>query len=75
MEDADEEKVREALALAVHARADLAAELFASLDEGSEDPADVEAAWAAEIAKRARRVRDSEFVSPTSGISRGAIVL
>ena len=48
--------LREALALVVHERADLAAELFASLDGGSEDPADVEAAWAAEIAKRARRV-------------------
>ena len=38
-------------------RADVAAELLASLDDaGAEDPADVEAAWAAEIEKRARRV-------------------
>ncbi len=35
----------------------MAAELLASLDEsGNEDPAEVEAAWAAEIERRARRV-------------------
>jgi putative addiction module component (TIGR02574 family) len=48
--------LREALALPVDERADVAAELLASLDDGSEDPAEVEAAWAAEIERRARRV-------------------
>lgn len=50
------ELLREALALPVDERADVAAELLASLDDGSEDPAEVEAAWAAEIERRARRV-------------------
>jgi putative addiction module component (TIGR02574 family) len=43
-----------ALALSVAERADLAAELLASLD--GEPDADVDAAWAAEIDRRARRV-------------------
>ncbi len=42
-------------------RATVAAELLASLDEaGAEDPVEVEAAWAAEIEKRARRVLAGE---------------
>ena len=55
------ELLREALTLPVDERADVAAELLASLDEaGAEDPAEVEAAWAAEIEKRARRVMAGE---------------
>ena len=39
----------------------MAAELLASLDEASpENPADVEAAWAHEIERRARRVMAGE---------------
>ena len=42
-------------------RADVAAELLASLEDAEADnPADVEAAWAAEIEKRARRVMAGE---------------
>jgi putative addiction module component (TIGR02574 family) len=53
--------LRDALALPVDERADVAAELLASLDEsGTEDPAEVEAAWAAEIERRARRVMSGE---------------
>lgn len=49
--------LREALTLPVNERADVAAELLASLDDaGAEDPAEVEAAWAAEIERRAARV-------------------
>ena len=49
--------LREALTLPIDERADVAAELLASLDDaGVEDPAEVEAAWAAEIEKRARWV-------------------
>ena len=56
-----QELLREALTLPVSERADVAAELLASLDDGSaEDPAEVEAAWAAEIEKRARRVMAGE---------------
>jgi putative addiction module component (TIGR02574 family) len=48
--------LREALALSDGDRADLAAALLASLDDGTDDPAEVEATWAAEIARRADRV-------------------
>ena len=52
-----QELLRDALALPLDERADVAAELLASLDEAeAEHPADVEAAWAAEIERRARRV-------------------
>ena len=53
--------LREALTLALDERADVAAELLASLDEAAaERPADVEAAWAAEIERRARRALADE---------------
>jgi putative addiction module component (TIGR02574 family) len=53
------------MALPVKERADLAAELLASLDDAAaEDPTEVEAAWAAEIERRARRVMSGE----TAGI-------
>jgi putative addiction module component (TIGR02574 family) len=61
---------REAMALPIDERADLAAELLASLDDAAaENPADVEAAWAAEIERRARRVIAGE----TSGIAWGDV--
>jgi len=41
-------------------RADVAAELLASLEDEETDPADIEAAWATEIEKRARRVLGGE---------------
>jgi putative addiction module component (TIGR02574 family) len=53
--------LREALALPAEERADVAAELLASLDEAPpDDPAEVEAAWAREIERRARRVMTGE---------------
>ncbi len=56
-----QELLREALSLPIDERADVAAELLASLDDvGSEDVARVEAAWAAEIERRARRVMAGE---------------
>jgi hypothetical protein len=48
--------LREALALPIDERADVAAELLASLDGTETDVAEVEAAWASEIERRARRV-------------------
>ena len=49
------------MTLPVEERADVAAELLASLDEGpAESPAEVEAAWAHEIERRARRVMSGE---------------
>jgi len=51
-----QELLREALTLPIAERADVAAELLASLDAAEADnPAEVEAAWAAEIERRARR--------------------
>jgi putative addiction module component (TIGR02574 family) len=56
-----QELLREALTLPIGERADVAAELLASLDAVATDsPADVEAAWAAEIERRARRVLADE---------------
>jgi putative addiction module component (TIGR02574 family) len=53
--------LRQALALPIDERANVAAELLASLDvDHDEDPAAVEAAWAAEIERRARRVMAGE---------------
>ena len=52
-----QELLREALALPLEERADVAAQLLASLDDAAaDDPAEVEAAWAVEIERRARRV-------------------
>ena len=48
--------LRDALALPEAERADIAAELIASLDGPADDPTDVESAWAVEIERRARRV-------------------
>jgi len=55
-----QELLREALTLPSEERADVAAELLASLDDTDADIANVEAAWAAEIEKRARRVLAGE---------------
>ena len=53
--------LRDALALPLEERADVAAELLASLDDAAtERPGDVEAAWAAEIERRARRALADE---------------
>ena len=56
-----QELLREALTLPSAERADVAAELLASLDAAETDsPAEVEAAWASEIERRARRVMAGE---------------
>ena len=56
-----QELLREALALLPEDRADVAAELLASLEEPTaDDPAAVQSAWAREIEKRARRVLAGE---------------
>ena len=60
MTDRAQALLREALMLAAEERADVAAELLASLDDPVTDLSDVEAAWAAEIEKRARRVMAGE---------------
>jgi len=56
-----QELLREALALPTEDRADVAAELLASLDEpATMDPVAIETAWAREIERRARRVMAGE---------------
>lgn len=53
--------MREALTLPIDERADVAAELLASLDDApADDRVEVEAAWAREIERRARRVMSGE---------------
>jgi putative addiction module component (TIGR02574 family) len=54
--------LREAMKLPPEERADVAAELLASLDDASEPLAEVETAWAEEIERRARRVLSGEAV-------------
>jgi putative addiction module component (TIGR02574 family) len=53
--------LKTALDLPLDERAHLAAELLASID-GEDDVSEVEAAWAKEIERRARRVRNGETV-------------
>ena len=59
MNDRAHSLLREALTLPVAERAEVAPELLASLID-SEDPAEVQAAWATEIERRARRVLAGE---------------
>ena len=68
-----QELLREALALPVDERADVAAQLLASLDDEDVATEDLEAAWAAEIERRARRVLagQSEGI-PWEGVRRRA---
>jgi putative addiction module component (TIGR02574 family) len=61
MTDRVQALVRKAMALPADERANVAAELLASLDDSvPEDPVAVQAAWAKEIEKRARRVLAGE---------------
>jgi hypothetical protein len=61
--DRAQELLREALTLPIDQRADVAAELLASLDEPSTiDAQAVQAAWASEIERSARRVMAGESV-------------
>jgi hypothetical protein len=55
-----QELLRDAMMLPLEERADLGAELLASLEGPREDPSEVEAAWAIEIERRARRVLSGE---------------
>ena len=63
MSDRAQTLLREALTLSPDERADVAAELLASLDDlATEDQAAVQAAWATEIERRARRVLAGESI-------------
>ncbi|WP_069112832.1 addiction module protein [Jiangella alba] len=69
-----EELLRAALALPRTDRADVAAELLASLDEsGDTDRQSVEAAWAREIERRARRVLAGESSAEDWGAVRARL--
>ena len=60
MSTRSQELLREVLTLPSDERANVAAELLASLDESVENPSEVEAAWATEIERRARQVLSGE---------------
>jgi putative addiction module component (TIGR02574 family) len=63
------------LSLPIEERADVAAELLASLDEAPpEDAAQVEAEWAREIERRARRVMSGESAGEPWGDVRARVV-
>jgi hypothetical protein len=72
MTDRAQALLREALTLAAEERADVAAELLASLDDPETDLSDVEAVWAAEIEKRARRVMAESRGVPWEDVRRRA---
>jgi putative addiction module component (TIGR02574 family) len=64
--------IHEALQLSPEERADMAAELLASLDEPAD--AEVETAWAEEIERRARRVLAGESSGTDWAEARARIV-
>ena len=67
------EVLDEALKLAPDDRASVAVELLESLESGPEERAEVEAAWAAEIERRARRViRGESSGTPWNDVRRRA---
>ncbi len=67
------EVLDEALKLAPDERASVAVELLDSLEAGPEERAEVEAAWAAEIERRARRVIRGESIgTPWNDLRRRA---
>jgi putative addiction module component len=56
-----QELLREVLTLPIDDRADVAAELLASLDEPTaSDPEEIETAWARELEARARRASEND---------------
>ena len=70
-----QELLRDALALPADERADVAAELLASLDEPAPTEATaVEAVWAREIERRARRVMAGESAGEPWGDVRKRVV-
>lgn len=60
MTDRSQALLRDALTWPADERAEVAAELLASLDDSAEDLAEVQAAWAKEIERRGRRVLAGE---------------
>ena len=63
------------MTLPLEERADVAAELLASLDEAPvQDAAEVEAAWAREVERRARRVMSGESAGEPWGDVRARVV-
>ena len=52
--------LREALSLPDDDRADIAAELLASLDEAADDPETVQTLWSEELEERGKRVLSGE---------------
>ena len=75
MDSRVQEVLEQALALPVNERADVAAELLASLDEApASNRREVEVAWAREIERRARRVMSGESAGEPWEDVRGRIL-
>lgn len=72
METQAKEVLREALKLTLEDRAEVAAELLASLDDSDDE--NVEAAWATEIERRARRVLAGESAGVDWAEARARVV-
>ncbi|MDQ6838040.1 MAG: addiction module protein [Actinomycetota bacterium] len=66
--------LREALSLRDEDRADLAAQLLASLDSPAvEDPATIDAVWALELERRAARVLSGEAATEDWATARARV--
>ena len=60
MTDSTRDLLERVLALPLKDRAEVAARVLESLDEGHEDPAAVERAWREEIGRRVREIREGK---------------
>ncbi len=60
MTNAARDLLERVLALPVEERAEVAASVLRSLDEGNEDPEAVERAWRDEIGRRVREIREGK---------------
>lgn len=60
MTDTARELLDRVLALPVEERAEVAARVLESLDEGHDDPVAVERAWREEIGRRVREIREGK---------------
>lgn len=73
MTDHGDTVLREALALPADERAQVAADLLASLDEEDEPGGEVTSSWAVEIERRARQVVDGQSSGEDWDVARDRI--
>jgi len=73
MTDHGDTVLREALALPADERAQMAADLLASLDEEREQDGEVTSSWAVEVERRARQVLDFQSSGEDWDVARDRI--